>query len=161
MIGRRMSLVAALASAVLFPGVGKAAEKECDRWIKLVDGEVRERKEALEKRSGPERERLREELSKATPRAAEARKACGAGKDKEATLLALDVWDGFVDRERQEGSLSLDSRLNVLALRIDRLKAFQRRGWTLPPADDAARTLATEIDRLDRVLADALRRALR
>ncbi len=158
---KRVVLLGVLVASVALPIVGYAAERECDRWLKLVDGEVRERKEAVEKKSGVERERLKEAITKTAPKIAEARKACGSGEDKVATLMALELWDGFVDAERQEGSLSLTSRLNVLALRIDRFKAFQQKGWKPQMSPEAQRALLAELDKFDRVLADSLKRALR
>lgn len=150
-----------LLSFLMIPAPGSAAEKECDRWLKLVDGEMRERKEALEKRSGADRERIQEELARVRPQVAEARKACNAGNDKRATLMALDLWDALVESERQEGTLSLNSRLNILALRIDRLKAFQQRGWRSKMTEEAQRAFLAEIDKLDRILADVLKQTLR
>jgi hypothetical protein len=138
-----------------------AAEQECDRWLKLVDREVGERKEALGKKAGAARAEIEETLARTSGRVAEARAACRAGKDKTATLMAMELWDGFVEEERQEGALSLNSRLTVLALRIDRLKAFYRRGWKPGLSGDEERQFLAEIDRVDRVLADTLKRALR
>jgi hypothetical protein len=143
------------------PAPGRAAEKECDRWLKLVDGEMRERKEALGKRSAVDRERIQKELTRVGPQVVEARKACSAGNDKGATLMALDLWDALVESERQEGTLSLNSRLNILALRIDRLKAFHQRGWRSKMTDEAQRAFLAEIDKFDRILADVLKQPLR
>lgn len=143
------------------PFVAEAAEKECERWLKLVDGEVRELKEMLNKKSDAERTRIQEMVTRTGARVAEARKACHSGNDKAATLMALDLWDAFVERERQEGTLSLNSRLNSLALRIDRLKAFRQRGWRAKMSDDVERQFLAELDRLDRALADALKQSLR
>jgi len=154
--------VAVLLVALVFPvATGRAAERECDRWLKLVEGELRERKEALEKARGTARQRIQEVVSRAADPAAEARKSCAAGHDKAATLRALELWDAFVEEERQDGSLSLNSRLTILALRADRLKAFQQRGWKAKVSSEAQQSFVAELDRLDRVLADALKQALR
>ena len=138
-----------------------AAEPECDRWLKLVDHEVKERKEALGKKAGAERARIEESVARAAGRIAEARSACRAGKDKTATLMALELWDAFVEEERREGALSLNSRLTILQLRVDRLKAFYRRGWKPAMSADEEQRFHGEIDRLDGVLAETLKRALR
>src|SRR3990170_41751 len=115
--------------AVFLQTRASAAEPECDRWLKLVDREVGERKEALGKKTGAARAKIEEALARTNGRVAEARAVCRAGRDKSATLMTMELWDGFVEEERQEGALSLNSRLTVLELRIDRLKAFYRRGW--------------------------------
>jgi hypothetical protein len=138
-----------------------AAEPECDRWLKLVDREVGERKEALGKKTGAARAKIEEALARTSGRAAEARTACRAGRDKAATLMAMELWDAFVAEERQEGALSLNSRLTVLELRVDRLKAFYRRGWKPVMSGDEERQFLAEIDQIDRVLAETLKRALR
>ena len=147
--------------AVLLQTRAWAAEQECDRWLKLVDREVGERKEALGKKAGAARAKSEETLARTSGRAAEARAACRAGKDKAATLMAMELWDAFVAEERQEGALSLNSRLTVLELRVDRLKAFYRRGWKPVMSGDEERQFLAEIDRVDRVLAETLKRALR
>jgi hypothetical protein len=90
-----------------------------------------------------------------------ARSSCRAGNDRAATLMALELWDAFVDEERQDGTLSMNSHLTILELRIERLKAFSQRGWKAAMSDDEERRFQTEIDRLDAVLAETLRRALR
>lgn len=138
-----------------------AAEPECDRWLKLVDREVAERKEALGKKTGAERARIEESLARTAGRIAQARTACRAGKDKAATLMALELWNAFVEEERHEGALSLNSRLTILQLRIDRLKAFYGRGWKPAMSADEEQRFLGEIDRLDGVLAETLKRALR
>lgn len=138
-----------------------AAEPECDRWLKLVNREVGERKEALGKKAGAECARIEESLARTAGRIAEARSACQAGKDKAATLMALELWDAFVGEERGEGALSLNSRLTILELRIDRLKAFYRRGWKPAMSADEEQRFLGEIDRLDGVLAETLKRPLR
>jgi hypothetical protein len=138
-----------------------AAEPECDRWLKLVDREVGERKEALARKAAAERARIEEALAQSAGRIAEARAACRAGKDKSATLTAIELWDGFVEEERKDGTLSLNSRLTILELRADRLKAFHRRGWKPALSGDEERRFLAEIDRLDGVLAGMLKRALR
>lgn len=154
--------VAVLLVASVFPvATGQAAERECDRWLKLVEGELRERKEALEKTTGAARQRIQEIVARAAGPVAEARKSCAAGNDKAATLRALELWDAFVEEERQDGSLSLNSRLTILALRADRLKAFQQRGWKGKVSSEAQQSFVAELDKLDRVLADALKQALR
>ena len=147
--------------AVLLQAQASAAEQECDRWLKLVDREVGERKEALGKKAAAARAKIEEALARTSGRVAEARAACRAGKDKTATLMAMELWDGLVEEERQEGALSLNSRLTVLELRIDRLKAFYRRGWKPVLSGDEERQFLAEIDRLDGVLAGILKRALR
>jgi len=147
--------------AGLLPTRASAAEQECDRWLKLVDREVGERKEALGKKAGAARARIEEALARTSGRIAEARAACRAGKDRAATLLAMELWDAFVEEERQEGALSLTSRLTVLELRIDRLKAFYRRGWKPVLSGDEERQLFADIDRADRIVAETLKRALR
>jgi hypothetical protein len=145
---------------LLQTGVSEA-ELECERWLKLVDREIGERKEALGKKAGAARAKIEEALARTSGRAAEARAACRAGKDKTATLIAMELWDAFVEEERQEGVLSFNSRLTVLELRIDRLKAFYRRGWKPVMSGDEERQFVAELDRVDRVLAEALKRALR
>jgi hypothetical protein len=147
--------------AVLLQTPASAAEQECDRWLKLVDHEVGERREALGKKAGAARTKIEEALARTSGRVAEARAACRAGKDKTATLMAMELWGAFVEEERQEGALSLNSRLTVLALRIDRLKAFYRRGWKPVLSSDEERQFLAEIDRIDRVFAETLKRALR
>ncbi|MGH7264914.1 MAG: hypothetical protein ACREMB_08695 [Candidatus Rokuibacteriota bacterium] len=147
-------------STVASPGSVTAAEPECRRWLTLVDREVGERKEALGKKAGADRARVQASLERTAGRVTEARSACQAGKDKAATLAALELWDGFVEEERREGGLSLNSRLTILALRADRLKAFHRRGWKPAMSPEEERRLLGEIDRLDGVLAEALKRAL-
>jgi hypothetical protein len=147
--------------AVLLPTRAWAAEQECDRWLKLVDREVGERKEALGKKAGAARAKIEEALARTNSRVAEARTACRAGKDKTATLMAMELWDALVEEERQEGTLSLNSRLTILALRLDRLKAFYGRGWKPVLSGDEERQFLAELDRADRVLADTLKRALR
>jgi hypothetical protein len=137
-----------------------AAQKECERWIKLVDGEVREWKEALEKRSGAEKARTQEMLTKTGAKLTDARRACKSGRDKEATLMAVDLWDTFVDSERQAGELSLSSRLNILSLRADRLNAMLQKGWKPKWSPEAERRLLEEIDRFDGVLGEAMKQAL-
>ena len=161
MISRAMLIAALLLACPAASPSAEAAEKECERWLKLVDGEVRERKEALEKKTGAERAGIQEMLTKTGAKVVEARTACKAGKDKDATLMALDLWDAFVDSERQAGALLLNSRLNIVALRIDRLKAFPQRGWQLKMSGDAERRFLEEVDKFDRVLADVLKQALR
>jgi hypothetical protein len=138
-----------------------AAEAECHRWLKLVDREVGERKEALGKKTGVDRARIEESLARTASRIVEARSACQAGKDTAATLMALELWDGFVEEERREGALSLNSRLTILQVRIDRLKAFYQRGWKPAMSADEERRFVGEIDRLDGVVAHTLKRALR
>ena len=60
--------VAVLLVASVFPvAIGQAAERECDRWVKLVEGELRERKEALEKATGAARQRIQEIVVKTRP----------------------------------------------------------------------------------------------
>ena len=93
----------------------------------------------LNKKSGAERTQIQEMVTKSDSRVAEAKKACHSGNDKVATSMALDLWDAFVERERQEGTLSLNSRLTILALRIDRLKAFRQRGWKPKMSGEAER----------------------
>ncbi|MBI2204452.1 MAG: hypothetical protein HYU41_11445 [Candidatus Rokubacteria bacterium] len=155
--------IAVLLLTSLFAGVAtaRAAAKECDRWLKLVDGEVRERKEALEKASGAKRQRLQETVARTAGPIAEAKKGCASGNDKAATLRALELWDTLVEEERQDGSLSLNSRLTIIALRAERLKAFQQRGWKPKISAEAQQSLLADLDRLDRVLADALKQGLR
>lgn len=150
-----------LVLALLPPTAAWAAERECDRWLKLVDHEVRERKEALGKRTGAERARIQEVLALTADKIAEARSVCRAGNDRAATLMTLELWDTFVEEERVEGALSLNSRLTILELRIDRLKAFYRRGWKPALSVDEQQKFLAEIDHLDVVLAETLRRALR
>jgi hypothetical protein len=150
-------LMLALAVTVAAQG----AEKECDRWLKLVDREVGERKEALAKKTGAERARIQASLASVAGKIAEAREACKAGKDKAATSMALDLWDAFVEEERREAVLSLNSRLTILELRLGSLKAFHRRGWKPQRSAEAERRFASELDRFDKVLADALKEALR
>ena len=153
---------AVLLMASVFPvATGQAAEKECDRWLKLVDGELRERKEALEKATGAARQRTQEIVARTAGPVAEARKSCASGNDKAATLRALELWDAFVEDERQAGSLSFNSRLTILAMRADRLKAFQQRGWKAKVSNEAQQSFVAELDKLDRMLADALKQALR
>ena len=146
----------------LFAGVrtAQAAEKECDRWLKLVDGELRERKEALEKAAGAKRQRLQETVARAAGPIAEAKKSCASGNDKAATLRALELWDALVEEERQDGSLSLNSRLTIIALRAERLRAFQQKGWKPKISAEAQQSFLAELDKLDRVLADALKQGL-
>ncbi|MGH2731569.1 MAG: hypothetical protein ACRDJG_01230 [Actinomycetota bacterium] len=158
---RSILIAGMLASCLMAPALVEAAEKECDRWLKLVDGEVRERREALEKKSGVEKARLQEVLTRANAQLSDARAACKAGNDKGATLAALDLWDAFVEDERRARALSLNSRLNVLALRIDRLKVFSQRGWKARMSGDAELRFLAELDRFDGVLAEALKQALR
>lgn len=124
--------------AVLLQTRAWAAEQECDRWLKLVDREVGERKEAPGKKAGASRAKIEETLARTSGRAT-----------------------AFVEEERQEGALSVNSRLTVLGLRIDRLKAFYRRGWKPVLSGDEERQFLAEIDRVDRVLAETLKRALR
>ncbi len=150
-------LILALAVTVAAQG----AEKECDRWLKLVDREVGERKEALAKKTGAERARIQEALGSMAGKITEARGACKAGKDKAATLMALDLWDAFVEEERREAVLSLNSRLTILEIRLGSLKAFHRRGWKSQRSPETERQLMSEIDRFDKVLADTLKEALR
>jgi hypothetical protein len=71
--------------AVLLQARAWAAEQECDRWLKLVDREVGERKEALGKKAGAARAKIEEALARTSGRVAEARTACRAGKDKAAS----------------------------------------------------------------------------
>lgn len=150
-----------LTLAVFLQPQASAAEPECDRWLKLVDREVGERKEALGKKAGAARAKIEEALARTSGRVAEARATCRAGKDKAATLMAMELWDAFVEEERQEGTLSLNSRLTILELRIDRLKAFYRRGWKPGLSGDEERQFLAELDRLDSVLTGTLKRALR
>jgi len=156
-----MLITGVLLFSLGIPAWGQIPEKECTRWLKLVDGEVRERKEALRKKSGPERERIQELVTKTSAQIAEARKVCVSGNDKGATLIVLDLWDAFVEDERREGVLSLNSRLNVLSLRIDRLKAFLQKGWKTRMSKDEERRFLAEIDKFDGVLAETLKQALR
>jgi hypothetical protein len=158
---KQIGVAALLAACILPVATGQAAERECDRWLKLVEGELRERKEALEKATGTARQRIQEIVARATGPVAEARKSCAAGQDRAATLRALELWDAFVEEERQDGSLSLNSRLTILALRANRLKAFHQRGWKAKVASEAQQSFMAELDKLDRVLADALKQALR
>lgn len=81
--------------AVLLQTRAWAAEQECDRWLKLVDREVAERKEALGKKAGAARAKIEEALARTSGRVTEARAACRAGKDKTATLMAMELWDAF------------------------------------------------------------------
>jgi hypothetical protein len=66
-----------------------------------------------------------------------------------------------VEEERKAGTLSLNSRLTILEVRLDRLKAFGRRGWKPTSSADEQRQFLAEIDRLDGVLTRMLQRALR
>ena len=162
MTSRAIAITGLLLILAMFPHTqASAAEPECDRWLKLVDREVGERKEALGKKAGAARAKIEEALARTSGRVGEARAACRAGKDKTATLMAMELWDAFVEEERQEGALSLNSRLTVLELRIDRLKAFYRRGWKPAMSSDEERQFLADIDRVDRVLAETLKRALR
>jgi hypothetical protein len=162
MTSRAIAVTGLLLTGAVLPATRVwAAEPECDRWLKLVDREVGERNEALGKKTGAARAKLEETLAQTSGRVAEARAACRAGKDKAATLMAMELWDAFVEEERQDGVLSLNSRLTVLEVRIDRLKAFSRRGWKPVLSGDQERQLLAELDRVDRVLAETLKRALR
>jgi hypothetical protein len=161
MFKRGVVLAGALAVMLVAPMLAEAAERECDRWLKLVQHEVAERKEALGKKRGPERAKIEANLASAAPKITEARAACSAGKDRAATLMALDLWDAFVEDERREGVLSLNSRLTILALRVDRLKAFYQRNWRPALSVDEERQFLAELDRMDGLLAETMKRALR
>ncbi|MGH8066630.1 MAG: hypothetical protein ACRERE_15605 [Candidatus Entotheonellia bacterium] len=160
MLTRVLSIAGLLLIWLATPSTA-AAQKECERWIKLVDGEVREWREALQKRSGAEKTHTQEMLTNTAAKLTEARRACKSGHDKEATLMALDLWDTFVDSERQARELSLNSRLNILSLRADRLNAFLQKGWKPKLSPEAERRFLEEIDQFDRVLGEALKQALR
>jgi hypothetical protein len=157
----RVLSIAGLLLIWLAPPSTAAAQKECERWMKLVDGEVREWREALQKRSGAEKTRTQEMLTNTGAKLTEARRACKSGHDKEATLMAVDLWDTFVDSERQAGELSLKSRLNILSLRADRLNAMLQKGWKPKGSAEAERRFLGELDQFDRVLGEALKQALR
>jgi hypothetical protein len=162
---QEMKVTTALTAALLMLALAvtvaaQGAEKECDRWLKLVEREVGERKEALAKKAGTERARIEETLRSMAGKIAEARAACKAGKDKAATLMALELWDAFVGEERRDGVLSLNSRLTILELRLGSLKAFHRRGWKSQGPAETEHQFVSEIDRFDKVLADTLKEAL-
>jgi hypothetical protein len=157
----RILLAGALAVMFVAPMLVEAAERECDRWLKLVQHEVAERKETLGKKGGSERAKIEANLASTAPKITEARAACKAGKDRAATLSALELWDAFVEEERREGTLSLNSRLTILALRIDRLKAFYQRKWSPVLSADEERQFLGELDRMDGLLAETMKRALR
>jgi hypothetical protein len=73
----------------------------------------------------------------------------------------MELWDALVEEERQDGTLSLNSRLNVLALRIDRLKAFYGRGWKPVLSGGDEQQFLAALDRANRAIAEILKRALR
>ena len=144
-----------------WPTPGSAAERECEFWLKLVDGEIRERREALEKAPEAQKGAMRQELAQAVQRTQEAREQCKAGKDRDATLAAMDMWNAFVEVERQANALSLASRLNVLTLRIDRLRTAMKRGWSAKALKDDERRFLEALDTFDRKLAEVLRQTIR
>ena len=103
---------------------------------------------------------MRQELTQAIERAKEAREQCKAGKDRDATLAAMDMWNAFVEAERQTGTLSLASRLNILTVRIERLRAAIKRGWSAKALKDDERRGLDALDAFDRKLADVLRETI-